>query len=136
METREPQPTNTAETHDVFSVIVADDDDNVRTALASLLDEHDGLHLVGLTDSGSGAADLCADVHPELAVVDVMMPAGGCDAVAAIRQVSPDTIVVAYTARGDRHTRHQLVECGMIEVFVKGGGVDLSTALYDLMQRA
>lgn len=135
MTTREPQPTNADNTHEVFSVIVADDDDNVRSALASLLDEHNGLLLAGLSDSGSGAADLCADVHPELAVVDVMMPTGGCEAVTAIHQVSPDTVVVAYTARGDRRTREQLLECGMTEVFVKGGGVDLSTALYELMQR-
>ncbi|MFT4596187.1 MAG: two-component system response regulator DesR [Paracrocinitomix sp.] len=135
MKNREPLPTNADNILDVFSVIVADDDDNVRSALASLLDEHDGLRLAGLSDSGSGAADLCAEVHPELAVVDVMMPTGGCDAVTAIHQVSPDTVVVAYTARGDRRTREQLMECGMAEVFVKGGGVDLSAALYDLMQR-
>lgn len=135
MNTRQPQPTNTDNSHDVFSVIVADDDDNVRSALASLLDEHDGLNLVGLSDSGSGAANLCADVHPELAVVDVMMPTGGCEAVTAIHQVSPDTVVVAYTARGDRRTRQQLMACGMSQVFVKGGGDDLCTALYDLMQR-
>ena len=76
---------------------------------------------------------MSTEVLPELAIVDVMMPTGGCKAAAAIHDVSPDTVVVAYTARGDTRTREHLMHCGIAEVYVKGGGIDLPNALYDLM---
>ena len=116
----------------VFTVVIADDDADVRAALAGLLSEHHGLEVTGQAASGRAAARLCEQLKPDLALVDVMMPQGGCDAAQAIRRVSPETAMVAYTARGDRRTREQLIECGFARVFVKGGGHDLCGDLYAL----
>lgn len=120
---------------DVFSFVVADDDDAVRAAIIGLLGDHAGFDLVGQAPDGLTAADICASVLPDLAVVDVMMPSGGCDAATAIHAVSPETVVCAYTARGDRRTREQLMECGVEAVFVKGRSRDLAARLYEHMQR-
>ena len=116
-----------------FRVVVADDDDAVREALGSLIDAHPAFILVGSAPDGFEAARLCGVEQPKLAVVDVMMPGGGVDAVAAIRAASPGTVVAAYTARSDRRTREQLLAAGAVEVFAKGGAIDLASELHNLV---
>lgn len=113
-------------------VVIADDDPLVREALADLIVDHPGLELVGDAASGDEAAELCASLHPVVAVIDVMMPNGGVAAVEAIHAVSPDTRIIAFTARADRRTRERLLASGALEVIAKGGGVDIADAIHDL----
>lgn len=120
---------------DTFTVVIADDDDNVRAALADLLGDHVGFELVGEASDGHTAAEVCSRLTPDLAVVDVVMPSGGSAAASAIHAVSPGTAVLAYTARGDHRTRDNLLRGGIEAVFVKGRTQDLSTCLYEHMQQ-
>ena len=117
-----------------LTVIVADDDAGVRSALSDLLVDHPGLDLVGVAADGSAAAALCAQLRPHLAVVDVMMPGGGVAAIAAIREASPRTAVVVYTARADRRTRERMLGAGAVEVVVKGGAADVAAVLVNVGQ--
>jgi len=117
----------------IYDVVVADDDDNVRRALAGLLGEHQGFALAGQAASGVEAAEICSSLKPHAALIDVMMPTGGCHAAAAIRKVSPATIIAAFTARADRRTHDELIGCGVAHVFVKGRSNDLAASLYRLV---
>lgn len=117
-----------------FAVVIADDDAQVRDALAGLIEDHEGLHLVGSADNGDAAAALCSDLHPDVAVVDVMMPSGGATAIVAIKRASPETLVVAYTAMGDRRTRERLLASGATCVFVKGGSIELAETLHQMLR--
>ncbi|MDH4278248.1 MAG: response regulator [Acidimicrobiia bacterium] len=115
-----------------FTVVVADDDDRVREALNDLINDNPRLRVVGTASSGTGAAALCSMHQPHLAVVDVMMPTGGAEAIKAISQVSPLTLVVVYTVRRDRRTRERLAEAGAAAVFTKGALRNLGDALVAL----
>jgi DNA-binding NarL/FixJ family response regulator len=115
-----------------FAVVIADDDPRVREALTDLCNDHPCLTVVGTADNGRAAASLCQQLQPELAVVDVMMPVGGVEAVLAILAVAPTTTVAAYTARGDRRTRERILEAGAADVFTKGADLDLAGALHQL----
>lgn len=119
--------------HDRLTIVVADDDVLVREALVALFDDHPGFRVVAAVASGAAAAEQCAAELPALAIVDVMMPTGGAAAVTAIRAVSPDTTVVAYTARADRRTCERLCAAGAAAVFAKGGVADLAAALEELL---
>jgi DNA-binding NarL/FixJ family response regulator len=114
-------------------VVIADDDSQVRSALTALLDGYEGLEVVGVADSGPGAADLCARLRPSLAVVDVMMPGGGEAAITAILLASAETLVAVYTARADRRTRERMLSAGATAVFAKGGPLDLAHELRALV---
>ena len=117
---------------DVAHVVIADDNPDVRDALSTLIGDPPLLTVVGVAETGHGAAELCAEHHPELAVVDVAMPSGGAVAVRAIHAVNPATIVAAYTAHADRRTRARLLEAGAARVFAKGSPVDLAEELHRL----
>lgn len=130
-----PGDVRTSEGSESYGVVVADNDDDVRMALADLIDEHPVLHLVGEAVDGLTAADLCAEHLAHLAVVDVRMPHGGVQAVEAIRARCPSTVVVAFTTLADGRTRRKLLRAGAAAVFVKGGSYDLVEELVALARR-
>ncbi len=117
----------------VFSVVIADDDELVVEALAGLIDDHPALQLVGAGLSGHDAARLCAVHLPHLVVLDVAMPLGGIDGIAAVQDASPDSVVVFYTAQADRRTCHRLIDAGASAVFAKGAAIDLAGDLHELV---
>ena len=118
----------------ISTVVVADDDEPVRLALADLISDHPRLLLVGIAASGGETADLCRLHHPHLAVVDFMMPGGGVDAIEAIRNASPATSVVVYTAQSNRRTREHLLRAGAADVVIKGGERELDEALLHVIE--
>ena len=111
------------------TVVIADDDQRVRDALGALIVAHPGMDLAGSVESGFDAAALCERVRPTIAVVDVMMPGGGREAILASREVSPATSIMVYTARSDRRTRERMLEAGAVAVVVKGGGRDITSEI-------
>ncbi len=115
-----------------FGVVIADNDHNVRSALADLISDHPRLHLVGEAMDGLEAAALCAKHLVHVALVDVRMPHGGADAVVAIKAANPDTIVAGYTTLTDRRTRERLLDAGAAAVFAKGGGLDIGDEIANL----
>ncbi len=117
-----------------FGVVVADNDTEIRRALADVIRDHPQLHLIGEAVDGLEAAALCGTHRARVAIVDVRMPHGGAEAVTAIKHASRGTCVVAYTTLSDRRTRERLLEAGAAAVFVKGGGIDLGDAIVALVR--
>ena len=102
------------------TVLVADDDPQVRTALGDLIGRRRGLRLVAVVDDGEAAGRAAAEHRPDVAVVDVRMPSGGIDAVRAVQATSPGTAVVVYTAFADPVLERQLLDAGATTFAVKG----------------
>ena len=70
------------------SVVIADDDGHVRTALLQLLEEEPGLTVLGTARDADEALILITEHQPDVIVVDVNMPAGGGPRVAAETRAS------------------------------------------------
>jgi EAL domain-containing protein (putative c-di-GMP-specific phosphodiesterase class I)/ActR/RegA family two-component response regulator len=106
-------------------VIVVEDDEAVRDALAALIGGETGLELVGTAADAVEAIKLAAATKPDVVLLDVRMPRGG-GAVAArgIGQRSPSTKVIALSAVADRSTVLEMLEAGAIGYLLKGGPVD------------
>ncbi len=110
-------------------VVVADDQPHVRAALAELVASDDHLELAGVGADAEDAIRLCAQVCPEVAVVDVKMPGGGGPAaVRGIRAASPGTAVLALSAYDDQGSRSAMRAAGAAAYVVKGGDIDLLLA--------
>jgi DNA-binding NarL/FixJ family response regulator len=84
---------------DVVRVLVADDQELIRDGLASILDHHDGLSVVGPAADGAEAVRLARAERPDVTLMDVRMP--GADGLEATRQLlsdqPPPTRVVVLT---------------------------------------
>jgi two-component system, NarL family, response regulator LiaR len=66
-------------------VLIADDHALVREGLRAVLEAEGGIEVVGEARDGSEAVTLCADLSPDLVLMDVRMP--GTDGIAATREI-------------------------------------------------
>ena len=72
----------------VISVVVADDQPLIRMGLAVLIEAEDGLELLGQAADGREALDIIRRTRPDVAVVDIRMPA--LDGIAVLDQITAD----------------------------------------------
>ena len=102
-------------------VLVAEDEITVRRALSELVRSEDGLELAGTAADADEAIDLIERRRPDVALVDVKMPAGGGPRVARTVAAScPGTRVVALSAYEDRSSVFQMLRAGAVSYLVKG----------------
>jgi DNA-binding NarL/FixJ family response regulator len=113
-------------------VLLADDEDAVRKAIGELMETDSRFRVVASVGTGEAAADAALALHPDLAVVDVRMPGGGSPAITAIRERSPQTVVMVCSSYDDRHTRQSMEQAGAAAYVVKGTD-DLLDAARDLL---
>ena len=101
-------------------IVVVDDHPLVRGALARTLDEQPDLEAVGEATDGLEAVELCLRLHPELVLMDVMMP--GMDGLEATRQIkkgSPHTVVLVLTAVEDPILLSEALKAGAAGYILK-----------------
>jgi EAL domain-containing protein (putative c-di-GMP-specific phosphodiesterase class I)/CheY-like chemotaxis protein len=102
-------------------VLIADDEPALRVALADLLSHEDDMVLIGSAGDADEAIALAGDRRPDVALVDVSMPAGGgARAAREIAQRSPSTRVIALSAFEDRSTVLEMLRAGAVGYLVKG----------------
>jgi EAL domain-containing protein (putative c-di-GMP-specific phosphodiesterase class I)/FixJ family two-component response regulator len=105
----------------VFTVLVADDAPATRESLAELLEDTSDLACVAAApDAGTAIAE-AARYQPDVALLDVIMPGGGgLGAALGIREVSPRTKLLAYSAATDRASVIAMLRSGAHGYLVKG----------------
>jgi EAL domain-containing protein (putative c-di-GMP-specific phosphodiesterase class I)/CheY-like chemotaxis protein len=102
-------------------VLVADDEPALRDALTDLLAHEPSLALVGTAADADEAVSLAHREQPDVALVDVSMPAGGGPRAAReIVRTSPRTRVIALSAFEDRATVLEMLRAGAVGYLVKG----------------
>jgi EAL domain-containing protein (putative c-di-GMP-specific phosphodiesterase class I)/FixJ family two-component response regulator len=102
-------------------VLIADDEPALRGALAELLHHEDRFELVGIAGDADEAIAMAESSRPDVALVDVKMPAGGGPRAAReIGRISPDTRVIALSAFEDRPTVLEMLRSGAVGYLVKG----------------
>ena len=102
-------------------VLIADDEPTIREALSELIAGEESLELVGAAEDADQAIDLARTLRPDVALLDVRMPAGGGPRAAKeIQACAPQTRVVALSAYEDRGSVLQMVQSGAVGYLVKG----------------
>ena len=101
-------------------VLLVDDHTMVRRGLATFLMAFDDLELAGEADSGDVAIQLCAQVQPDVILMDIMMPGmDGVSATRAIRQQFPTVQVVALTSFKEEGMIQGVLQAGAIGYLLK-----------------
>lgn len=101
-------------------VLVCDDNDTLRAALADVVRAQRDLTLVGsAADAGEAIALACAH-RPHVVVLDVRFPGGGPYTAREIVRSVPGVRVLVFSAYGDQGPRNEMAAAGVAGYLVKG----------------
>ena len=101
-------------------LMIVDDHRVVRSGLSAFLLAYDDLKLVGEASGGEQAVRLCAEVKPDVVLMDLVMPGmDGIAATKAIREQCPRTQVIALTSFGDLERVQAALKAGAIGYLLK-----------------
>jgi NarL family two-component system response regulator LiaR len=104
----------------IISVLIVDDHAVVRSGLAGFLLAFEDLELAGEAGSGESAIAMCDQVHPDIVLMDLVMPGmDGADTTAKIRERCPNTQVIALTSFKDEDLVQRAMEAGAIGYLLK-----------------
>lgn len=106
-------------------VLIVDDHTVVRSGLRTFLMVFDDLDFVGEASSGEQAIRLCKDLHPDVVLMDLVMPGiDGAAATSAIREDCPETQVIALTSFKEQDLIQSALKAGAIGYLLKNVSAD------------
>ena len=106
-------------------VMLVDDHTMVRRGLATFLKIFDDLQLVGEAENGETAVQLCAEVLPDVILMDMALPVmDGATATRAIRQQFPQVQVIVLTSFKEGELIKNALEAGAIGYLLKDVSAD------------
>lgn len=99
-------------------IVIAEDEAIIRLDLRETLEEA-GFEVVGETGRGDHAVDLCRELRPDLAILDIKMP--HTDGIAAARIISGEQLcaVLILTAFSQREVVEEARDAGALAYLVK-----------------
>jgi NarL family two-component system response regulator LiaR len=105
--------------------MLVDDHAMVRRGLATFLKVFDDLQLAGEAESGEAAIRLCAEIQPDVILMDMVMPdMNGADATRTIRRKFPQVQVIALTSFKEGELIKNALEAGAIGYLLKDVSAD------------
>jgi len=111
-----------------ITVVVADDQELVRTGLTMILNAQDGIRVVGSAADGQAAVDLAREKRPDVCLFDIRMPV--MDGIEATRRLAgpdvadPMAVVIITTFDLDEYV-HGALKAGARGFLLKDAGPDL-----------
>ncbi len=112
-------------------VMLVDDHEMVRQGLALMLKAFQDFELVGEAVNGREAVRVCAEVKPDVILMDLFMPE--MDGIQAIRQIKrndPDVQILALTSFSEQERIAEALRAGARGYLLKNTGIEqLATAI-------
>ena len=116
-------------------LILADDHQMVRDGLRALIEKQPGLKILGEACNGRNAVSLCADLKPDLAIMDLSMP--GLNGMAATRQIlsaNPAIKVLVLSMHADSRFVAETLSAGVSGYLLKDNAFEeLIVAIHAVM---
>jgi len=101
-------------------VLVVDDHAAARRALKFCILAFDDLEWVGEANNAEAALRLCAELQPDVVLMDLVMPGvGGVSTIRAIREDYPHIQVIALARFGEEELVQEALEAGATSFLLK-----------------
>ena len=107
------EPTEKAAPDRPIRILIADDHEEVRIGLATLLDGQQGMSVVAQAASGTDAVRLARQHHPDVVVMDIRMPNGSGIEACRVLTAEPDAVpVIMLTSHADSDALFDAIDAG------------------------
>lgn len=117
-----------------ISVLLVDDNPTFLRILSDFLREEEEVLVVGTAGSGEEALEKAQELLPQVVLLDLAMPGmGGLAAIPRIKEMLPNTAVIALTVLDTNGYREAAMAAGADEFVAKG---NLSADLLPAIRRA
>jgi DNA-binding NarL/FixJ family response regulator len=101
-------------------ILLVDDHAIVREGLRALLDDVQGMRIVGEATNGDEAVDMAARLEPDLVLMDLKMPGlPAPDAIRTIRARSPSVHVLMLTSYAEDQQVQKVISAGALGYVLK-----------------
>lgn len=108
-----------------IKIIIVDDHSVVRSGLGAFLQVFDDFELVGEASNGKEALEACAANHPDVVLMDLVMPVmDGAQATKEIRERYPDIQVIVLTSFKEDELIEGALQSGAIGYLLKNVSAD------------
>lgn len=114
-----------------ITILLVDDHAIVRQGVCAFLDTQPDLKVIAEADSGEMAVRLAAELAPDVALMDLMMPGmDGVEATRRVKQTSPRTQVVVLTSYHQDEHIFPAIRAGALSYLLKDvSPVELANAV-------
>jgi NarL family two-component system response regulator LiaR len=105
---------------EIIRVLIADNHTMVRNGLMMFLKSYPDIELVGEAANGHEAVTLCGTLHPDVVLMDLVMPEmDGVAATSAIVQAYPKIRVIALTSFNEDQLIYAALKAGIVAYLLK-----------------
>lgn len=120
----------------MIRIILVDDHTMVREALRTVLEQDDGMRVVGEAGDGEAALRLADELAPDVVVMDVGLPVkSGIETTRQLLAKHPEVKVLALSTYLDRRIVEQMLDVGASGYIVKSAaGVELKQGIRSVVE--
>lgn len=120
----------------MIRIILVDDHTMVREALRTVLEQDDGMRVVGEAGDGEAALRLADELAPDVVVMDVGLPGkSGIETTRQLLAKHPEVKVLALSTYLDRRIVEQMLDVGASGYIVKSAaGVELKQGIRSVVE--
>ena len=104
-----------------IKVILVDDHDLVRAGIKLILQDAQGITVVGEADTGEEAVKIAKEIAHDVILLDIMMPGiGGLGATGRLKRACPDSKILIVTICNNENFPSKLLQAGASGYITKG----------------
>ena len=111
------------------TVLIADDNAFVRTALYEIFEREPDFHVCSVAENGREAIAEACRLHPDLIVLDISMPVmNGIEAARVLKRMMPDVPLILYSASAQEVSEQTARSIGVAGLISKSEKVSVLIA--------
>jgi two-component system, NarL family, response regulator LiaR len=105
-------------------IMLVDDHSQVHRGLNILQDTNTDMILVAHASNGQEAVEQCEECHPDIIIMDVVMPVmNGIEATRIIHQKHPNIKILALSSFQDEESVHDMIKAGAVGYILKNSSL-------------